>query len=52
MFFVTYAAFEVPANIMIKKLDPSTWISIIMILWGIVRLRVPHSELLRALTFL
>lgn len=36
MFFVTYAAFEVPANVMLKKLRPSLWIATIMCLWGIV----------------
>lgn len=34
-FFVPYILFEVPANIIIKRIAPSTWLSIIMTLWGI-----------------
>lgn len=36
VFFFTYVFFEVPANIMLKTLKPSTWISIMMVSWGIV----------------
>lgn len=36
VFFFTYVLFEVPANIMLKLLSPSTWISIMMVSWGIV----------------
>lgn len=36
VFFFTYVAFEVPANIMLKLLSPSTWITIMMVSWGIV----------------
>ncbi|KAI0466118.1 major facilitator superfamily domain-containing protein [Xylaria cf. heliscus] len=35
IFFIPYILFEVPANIMIKRLAPSTWLSLIMVLWGI-----------------
>ncbi|KAG8169071.1 hypothetical protein KVR01_001820 [Diaporthe batatas] len=35
IFFVPYILFEVPSNIIIKRVAPSTWLSIIMILWGI-----------------
>ncbi|KAF3760744.1 putative MFS transporter [Cryphonectria parasitica EP155] len=34
-FFVPYILFEVPSNIIIKRIAPSTWLSIIMVLWGI-----------------
>lgn len=34
VFFIPYILFEVPSNIIIKKLAPSTWLSIIMVLWG------------------
>lgn len=30
-FFFTYAAFEVPSNLLLKKLRPSRWLPIIMI---------------------
>lgn len=36
VFFFTYVAFEVPGNIMLKLLRPSTWIMIMMLSWGLV----------------
>lgn len=35
-FFFTYAAFEVPSNLLLKKLRPSKWLPIIMVSWGTV----------------
>ncbi|KAI0399989.1 major facilitator superfamily domain-containing protein [Xylaria palmicola] len=35
IFFVPYILFEIPSNIMIRRLAPSTWLSLIMVLWGI-----------------
>jgi len=35
-FFFTYCAFEVPSNMMLKKLRPSIWLPSIMIAWGVV----------------
>ncbi|KAH7138152.1 major facilitator superfamily domain-containing protein [Dendryphion nanum] len=35
VFFIPYILFEVPSNLVIKKMAPSTWLSLIMILWGI-----------------
>ncbi|KAL6711646.1 hypothetical protein ACN47E_004580 [Coniothyrium glycines] len=35
-FFFTYAAFEVPSNLLLKKLRPSIWLPTIMVAWGIV----------------
>lgn len=35
-FFFTYAAFEVPSNLLLKKLRPSVWLPAIMVAWGIV----------------
>lgn len=34
IFFIPYILFEIPANLIMKKLSPSTWISGIMIGWG------------------
>ena len=34
VFFVPYILFEIPANLLLKKMAPSTWLSLIMILWG------------------
>lgn len=36
VFFFTYAAFEVPSNLLLKKLRPSVWLPIIMVSWGLV----------------
>ena len=34
VFFVPYILFEVPSNMILKRLAPSTWLSLIMFLWG------------------
>lgn len=39
VFFFTYAAFEVPSNLLLKKLRPSVWLPTIMVAWGIVMVR-------------
>ena len=36
IFFATYVAFEIPSNLILKKLRPSRWIPLIMVAWGIV----------------
>ncbi|KAK4220965.1 high-affinity nicotinic acid transporter [Podospora fimiseda] len=36
MFFFTYAAFEIPSNIILKKVRPSIWLPFIMVAWGVV----------------
>ncbi|KAK3386832.1 high-affinity nicotinic acid transporter [Podospora didyma] len=36
VFFFTYAAFEVPSNLLLKKLRPSRWLPFIMVAWGLV----------------
>ena len=35
IFFVPYILFEIPSNILLKRIAPSTWLSAIMFLWGI-----------------
>ncbi|KAF4549816.1 MFS-type transporter-like protein 58 [Elsinoe fawcettii] len=35
IFFIPYILFEVPCNILIKRMKPSTFLSLIMVLWGI-----------------
>ncbi|KAJ5092520.1 hypothetical protein NUU61_007390 [Penicillium alfredii] len=34
--FVTYCFFEVPSNLVIKKLKPSRYIAVISVLWGVI----------------
>lgn len=36
IYFFGYVIFEVPSNIVLKKLRPSIWLPTIMVLWGIV----------------
>lgn len=36
VFFFTYALLEVPCNMMLKIMRPSTWITIMMLSWGLV----------------
>ena len=36
VFFVTYVIFEIPSNLVLKRLRPSRWIPLIMVAWGIV----------------
>jgi len=35
IFFVPYILFEVPCNIIIKRVAPSTWLASIMFCWGV-----------------
>jgi sugar phosphate permease len=34
VFLIAYAIFEVPSNILLKKLRPSRWLSFLMLAWG------------------
>ena len=34
IFFIPYILLEVPSNIILKKIAPSTWLSAIMFFWG------------------
>ena len=36
LFFIAYALFGVPSNLMLDKLGPRRWISTLMIVWGIL----------------
>jgi len=36
VFFATYVIFEIPSNLILKRLRPSRWIPLIMVAWGIV----------------
>jgi sugar phosphate permease len=36
LFFVSYALFEIPANLILLRLGPRRWIAIIMIAWGVI----------------
>ncbi|KAJ8469795.1 hypothetical protein ONZ45_g16774 [Pleurotus djamor] len=36
IFFFSYAIFEVPSNVFLKRLRPSIWLSGLMLLWGVM----------------
>ncbi|PCH36324.1 MFS general substrate transporter [Wolfiporia cocos MD-104 SS10] len=36
LFFIPYALFEVPSNVILKRIRPSLWISFLMLGWGIM----------------
>ena len=36
LFFISYALFEIPANLVLLRLGPRRWMAIIMIAWGII----------------
>ncbi|PPQ78684.1 hypothetical protein CVT25_010705 [Psilocybe cyanescens] len=36
IFFFSYALFEVPSNVFLKRLRPSLWLSFLMFFWGIM----------------
>jgi ACS family tartrate transporter-like MFS transporter len=45
LFFVSYALFEIPSNLILLRLGPRRWIAIIMLAWGAVSASMPlvHS---------
>ncbi|KAF8522744.1 major facilitator superfamily domain-containing protein [Hysterangium stoloniferum] len=49
IFFVSYVAFELPSNLILKKLKPPRWICFIMICWAILQMQ---SGLFPGLNFL
>ena len=36
IFFIPYALFEVPSNMVLKFLKPSVWVPIMMVVWGTI----------------
>ncbi|KII85929.1 hypothetical protein PLICRDRAFT_301846 [Plicaturopsis crispa FD-325 SS-3] len=36
VFFFSYSIFEVPSNVFLKRLRPSIWLSLLMLLWGVM----------------
>ncbi|KAL8685880.1 MAG: hypothetical protein Q9224_005630 [Gallowayella concinna] len=36
IFFVSYIAFEIPSNVLLKKLKPHLWLSVCMFLFGLI----------------
>ncbi|KAJ7504259.1 MFS general substrate transporter [Mycena galericulata] len=36
VFFISYAIFEVPSNIFLRRLRPSVWFAFLMVMWGLM----------------
>ncbi|KAI8074191.1 major facilitator superfamily domain-containing protein [Gongronella butleri] len=36
IFFIGYIIFEIPSNILLKRIGPQLWLSIVMVAWGVV----------------
>lgn len=36
VFFILYIICEVPSNLLLRKIAPSTWLSLIMVCWGMI----------------
>ena len=40
VFFVPYILLEVPSNILLRRIAPSTWLSFLMFMWGRLHFRM------------
>ena len=44
IFFVFYVTCEVPSNLLLRKFAPSTWLSLIMVCWGMITVRTAFGD--------
>ncbi|THH15230.1 hypothetical protein EW146_g5217 [Bondarzewia mesenterica] len=44
IFFFSYSIFEVPSNVFLKRLRPSIWLSVLMLLWGVMMLNTDRAR--------
>lgn len=47
IFFIPYALFEIPANVMLKLLKPVVWLTVITLSWGTVMTLTGYDALQR-----
>lgn len=50
-----YILFEVPSNLLIKRMAPSTWLAVLMVCWGITTIGqglITNNAGLQAMRFL
>lgn len=50
IFFVAYAIFEVPSNMLMERFGPKIWLTRIMITWGVVATAMAFVSSLRCST--
>ncbi|KAI9358363.1 major facilitator superfamily domain-containing protein [Pilaira anomala] len=43
-FYITYIIFEVPSNIILKRVNAVAWLSLIMLLWGIMTIVMAFAK--------
>lgn len=43
VFFLLYITCEVPSNLLLRKIAPSTWLSLIMVCWGTMNLLIESA---------
>jgi hypothetical protein len=48
IFFPFYVAAEIPSNMMMKIVNPSIWLTFIMVSWGLVMMCMVSSRLLNS----
>ncbi|KAJ7982974.1 MFS general substrate transporter [Mycena polygramma] len=49
VFFVSYTVFEVPSNMVLKKVRPNLWLAFIMAIWGIIMMSMAFVKTYRHL---
>src|SRR5580704_2022567 len=41
LFFLSYALFEVPSNLILLRVGPRRWIGLLMMIWGVISASMP-----------
>jgi MFS family permease len=44
LFFLSYALFEVPSNLILLRMGPRRWIGILMVVWGVISASMPLAH--------
>ncbi len=44
LFFLSYALFEVPSNLILLRVGPRRWIGILMMVWGVISASMPLAH--------
>lgn len=44
LFFLSYALFEVPSNLILLRVGPRRWIGVLMVAWGIISASMPLAH--------
>ncbi len=44
LFFLSYALFEVPSNLILLRVGPRRWIGVLMVVWGLISASMPLAR--------